>query len=147
MVAESPAESFTAQVDARPVLKFRDFTGPIEMKAAVSPDCSYELVRNALGEAGRDSNVDAYIYSISAPHLMALLKGARDRGATVRVMYDPAQMRAADGRSYAVSGSMFELLRVHDPRRVFTVCSSEIRRDRPQACCLESANWANTSNY
>ena len=37
-----------------------------------------------------------YIYSISAPHLMALLKGARDRGASVRVMYDPVQMRAAD---------------------------------------------------
>ena len=92
------------------------------MKAAVSPDCGYQLVQGALAQAGRGSKVDVYIYSISAPHLMALLKGARDRGATVRVMYDPAQMRAADAQKLRSFGIDVKISPSHDPRRVFTVC-------------------------
>ncbi len=77
MVDEVPAVAFEANLDAKPVLQFRDFTGVIEMKAAVSPDCSYQLVQGALAQAGDGSKIDVYIYSISAPHLMDLLKGRR----------------------------------------------------------------------
>ena len=76
MVDEVPAVAFEANLDAKPVLQFRDFTGVIEMKAAVSPDCSYQLVQGALAQAGDGSKIDVYIYSISAPHLMGLLKAA-----------------------------------------------------------------------
>jgi phosphatidylserine/phosphatidylglycerophosphate/cardiolipin synthase-like enzyme len=145
MVEEAPAEAFEAHIDAKPVLKFRDFTGVLEMKAAVSPDCSYQLVQGALAQAGEGSQVDVYIYSISAPHLMELLKGAVDRGANVRLMYDPVQMGVADVQKVRSFGVDARVAPSHDPRRVFTVCHQKFLVIDRKLLVLESANWANTS--
>jgi phosphatidylserine/phosphatidylglycerophosphate/cardiolipin synthase-like enzyme len=145
LVEEAPATAFEAHIDAKPVLKFRDFTGVIEMKAAVSPDCSYQLVQNALAQAGDGSKVDVYIYSISAPHLMALLKSAVDRGAAVRVMYDPVQMPVADVQKLRSMGIDVRVAPSHDPRRVFTVCHQKFLVVDRKLLVLESANWGNTS--
>jgi phosphatidylserine/phosphatidylglycerophosphate/cardiolipin synthase-like enzyme len=145
MVEEAPAVAFEAHLDAKPILNFRDFTGVIAMKAAVSPDCSYQLVQGALAQAGDGSKVDVYIYSISAPHLVALLKGAVDRGAEIRVMYDPAQMAAADAQKLRSFGIDVRVAPSHDPRRVFTTCHQKFVVVDRKLVVLESANWANTS--
>ena len=81
MVDEAPAVAFEAHLDAKPVLNFRDFTGVIEMKAAVSPDCSYQLVQGALAQAGDGSKSMFTSTASRRPHLMELLKDAVDRGA------------------------------------------------------------------
>jgi phosphatidylserine/phosphatidylglycerophosphate/cardiolipin synthase-like enzyme len=142
---EAPAQAFEARIDAKPQLHFRDFSGAIEMKAAVSPDCGYQLVQSALAQAGKGSTVDVYIYSISAPHLMQLLKQACDRGASMRLMYDPAQMRPADAQKLRDFGIDVRIAPSHDPRRVFTVCHQKFVVIDRKLVVIESANWANTS--
>lgn len=142
---EAPAQAFEARLDAKPQLHFRDFTGAIEMKAAVSPDCSYQLLQSAIAQATNGSKVDVYIYSISAPHLMQLLKEACDRGASIRLMYDPSQMRAADAQKLRNFGIEVRIAPSHDPRRVFTVCHQKFLVIDRKLAVIESANWANTS--
>jgi phosphatidylserine/phosphatidylglycerophosphate/cardiolipin synthase-like enzyme len=115
------------------------------MKAGVSPDCSYQLVSSVLAQAGRDSKVDVYIYSISAPHLMDLLRSATTRGASIRVMYDPDQMAKADAQTLVNMGLDVRVAPSHDPRRVFTVCHQKFVVIDRKTVLIESANWANTS--
>ena len=141
----APAESFALHPDAKPVLNFRDFSGLLNMQAAVSPDASYQLAQSVLATAGAGSKVDAYIYAISAPHMMNLLKGARDRGATVRVMYDPQQMRAADAQTLIGMGLDVRRAPSSDPRNVFTVCHQKFVVVDRKVVLLESANWAASS--
>lgn len=137
--------SFDAHLSARPVLNFRDFTGVIPMKAAVSPDCSFQLVEEALATARPDSNIDVYIYSISASYLMNLLKTAHNAGATIRVMYDPVQMPVSAVTTLKGFGLNVRVAPSHDPRRVFTVCHQKFVVVDRKTLVLESANWAASS--
>ena len=142
------AESFApavAHLEAKPNLNFRDFSAALEMKAGVSPDCSYQLVESVLATAGRGAKVDVYIYSISAPYMMDLLQSATARGAAIRVMYDPAQMANADAQKLTSMGLSVRVAPSHDPRRVFTVCHQKFVVVDRKTVLIESANWANTS--
>jgi hypothetical protein len=145
VITEPAAVSFAAQIDKKPELKFQDFTGVIPLKAAVSPDCSFQLVEEALTTAVSGSNVDVYIYSISAPYLMKLLQDAHDRGANVRVMYDPVQMPAAAVKTLRGFGLDVKVAPSHDPRRVFTVCHQKFVVIDRNTLVVESANWAASS--
>src|SRR5687768_9984248 len=46
--------------------------------AAVSPDCSYRFLKKAIDAA--QSTLLLYIYDVSAPYLLDLLKAAKARG-------------------------------------------------------------------
>jgi phosphatidylserine/phosphatidylglycerophosphate/cardiolipin synthase-like enzyme len=76
---------------------------------------------------------------------MALLTSAIDRGASIRVMYDPAQMAVADVQKLRSFGIDIRVAPSHDPRRVFTVCHQKFVVVDRKLLVLESANWANTS--
>jgi phosphatidylserine/phosphatidylglycerophosphate/cardiolipin synthase-like enzyme len=145
---EAPVESldsFPVHAGARPKLTFREFTGTIRLTAAVSPDCSYQLVAAAIAEAGRASHLDAYIYAISAPYLIDLLNQAQQRGTKVRVMYDPDQMKAPDAKKLKDLGFDVKVAPSHDPRRVFTVCHEKFFVIDRRVVVLGSANWGTTS--
>jgi phosphatidylserine/phosphatidylglycerophosphate/cardiolipin synthase-like enzyme len=138
--APTPA-SFPAHLDAKPHLDFSHFTGVFNMKAAVSPDSSYQLISQALQQASDGTKVDLYIYSITAPFLMQLLKDAHDRGAAIRVMYDPAQMKKEAADQLRGFGLTVRVAPSHDPRRVFTVCHEKFAVIDGKTVLLESANW------
>jgi hypothetical protein len=144
-VAAPAAVGFAAHIDRKPTLKFQDFTGVIPLKAAVSPDCSFQLVDEALQKAGNGSKVDVYIYSISAPYLMGLLQDAQNRGATIRVMYDPVQMPPSAVNTLKGFGLDIREAPSHDPRRVFTVCHQKFLVIDRSTLVVESANWAASS--
>ncbi len=76
----APRPAIVRAVDS--VETLQNFTGVLKLKIAVSPDCGYHLVGPALTQC---SHIDACIGGVAAPHLMALLQQARDRGATVRL--------------------------------------------------------------
>src|SRR5262245_39808703 len=65
--------------------------------AAVSPDCSYRFLKKAIDAA--QGTLLLYIYDVSAPYLLDLLKAAKARGVKVKAMYDgnsggPAELAA-----------------------------------------------------
>ena len=61
------------------------------------------------------------------------------------MMYDPAQMRAADVQRLRSFGIETKVSPSHDPRRVFTVCHQKFVVIDRKLVVIESANWANTS--
>lgn len=132
-----------AHIEDKPTLDFKDFSGAIQLQAAVSPDCSYQLVAAAMETAG--ATVDAYIYSISAPWLMQLLADARDRGVKVRVMYDPSQMPKDAVAQLGQMGLDVKVAPCKNPRRVFTVCHQKFVVIDGRTVLLESANWDRNS--
>ncbi len=145
-VSAAPVPSFAAasiavHSDAKPHLDFQHFTGAFNMQAAVSPDCSYQLVSQALARAVDGTKVDLYIYSITAPFLIKLLKDAHDRGAAIRVMYDPDQMKKEFADQLRGFGLNIRVAPSHDPRRVFTVCHEKFAVIDGKTVLLESANW------
>src|SRR4051812_35009827 len=74
-----------------PQLTFQTFENLHQISAAVSPDCSYRLVRDALNAA--EETIDLYIYNLSAEHLLDLLRDAKQRGVAIRLMYDVMDIR------------------------------------------------------
>ncbi|MCI0616719.1 hypothetical protein L0244_27380 [bacterium] len=77
-----------------PQLDFRSFQNIKNIHAAVSPDCSYRLVRDAVNTA--QSTLDLYIYNVSADHLLDLLRDARDREVSICIMYDVMDARGCE---------------------------------------------------
>ncbi len=143
---EPPAVSFAPpNVSARPKLKFEDFTGKFPVQAAVSPDCSYQFIKSVFADARPKGTVDAYIYSMSAPYLMALLEAARKNGSRVRVMYDPIQMQAANAKKLRDMGLDVKVAPSRDPRRVFSVCHQKFLVIDGKTVVLQSCNWAKSS--
>ena len=57
-----------------------------KIQAAVSPDCSYRLVKAAMEAAQHE--ICFYIYNVSADHLLDLLRNAKKRGVRIRLMFD-----------------------------------------------------------
>ena len=75
----SDATAFGIDLSRKPELDLKTFTGPHDVRAGVSPDCSFELLKSALDAA--TSELLIYIYNVSAPHILELIAAARDRGA------------------------------------------------------------------
>src|SRR5262249_28972861 len=101
-----------------PALTFSSFAVQ-RATAAVSPDCSFRFLKKAIDSA--QSTLLLYIYDISAPYLIDLLRAARDRGVKIKSMYDgtsggPAELAALKqvGQVKAAPSS--------GDRNVFTVC-------------------------
>jgi phosphatidylserine/phosphatidylglycerophosphate/cardiolipin synthase-like enzyme len=126
-----------------PDLQVAPFEGVRRMRVAVSPDCSFRLVRDAL-VAARET-VDLYIYNVSADHLVALLRDASGRGIRVRIMYDVTDTRGDERQKLRGLGVELKEAPSSGRRQVFTVCHQKFAVIDRSILLLGSANWAGTS--
>lgn len=91
-----------------------------KMEAAVSPDCAYFLVADAIATAQHE--ICLYIYNASAPHMLDLLRAAKDRGVRIRLMYDVTDTRGEERQKLADLGVDLKEAPSSNGRKVFTVC-------------------------
>jgi phosphatidylserine/phosphatidylglycerophosphate/cardiolipin synthase-like enzyme len=126
-----------------PKLEFRSFDNVKAIHAAVSPDCSYRLVRNAINRA--ESTLDLYIYNVSAEHLLDLLRDAKARDVAIRIMYDVMDTRGDEKKKLRDLGVEIKEAPSSGGRKVFTVCHQKFAVIDSKALLLGSANWAGTS--
>jgi phosphatidylserine/phosphatidylglycerophosphate/cardiolipin synthase-like enzyme len=142
--AELPdATSFGIDLDRRPDLDLKTFTGTHNVRAGVSPDCSYELLKATLDEA--TSELLIYIYNVSAPHVLECIADARDRGAAVWIMYDAKDTSGDEVNKLKALGVELKVAPSRDPRRVFDVCHQKFAVIDKKIVILGSANWAASS--
>jgi hypothetical protein len=129
--------------DRQPVLSIVASHNVKKMQAAVSPDCSYRLVKAAM-EAAQDE-ICFYIYNVSADHLVDLLRNARDRGVRIRLMYDVKDTRGNERHKLHVLGVELKEAPSTKGRKVFTVCHQKFAVIDESILLLGSANWAKTA--
>lgn len=110
---------------------------------AVSPDCSYQLVAAALRRAKK--NLLVYIYNLSAPHLLDELTAAKQRGVTVRVMFDTKDSGADEVEALKARRIEHIAAPSTKPAAVFSVCHQKFVVIDDRDLLIESANWAGSS--
>lgn len=129
--------------DRVPTLDICTFDGVRRLQLAVSPDCSFRLVRDALNRATK--SLDIYIYNASADHLLDLVRGAKNRGVAVRMMYDGMDTRGGERQKLRSLGVDLKEAPSSGKRQVFTVCHQKFVVIDGVSVMLGSANWAATS--
>lgn len=127
--------------DRWPALTFPTFTVQ-GAAAAVSPDCSYRFLKKAID--GAQSTLLLYIYDVSAPYLLDLLKAAKDRGVQIRSMYDGTSGGKEELAALKAVGKVKAAPSSGD-RNVFTVCHQKFLVIDDKTVVVESANWAKSS--
>lgn len=126
-----------------PALAFEAFDEVSRVSAAVSPDCSYRLVQQAVDAAAH--TLDLYIYNVSAQHLVDLLATARDRGVAVRIMVDAMDTNGGERAKLAALGVGLKIAPSTGGRKVFTVCHQKFAVIDGCHLLIGSANWAGTA--
>lgn len=130
--------------DRIPRPSIKSFTGPTPTTVAVSPDCAYHLVKEAVDAA--EAEILLYIYNATADHLLDLLRAATARGVDVRMMYDATDTRGNEvAKLNALAGVELKVAPSSGRRRVFPHCHQKFAVIDHSSLLLESANWANTS--
>lgn len=112
-------------------------------KIAVSPDCSYQLVKACLRKAKHSLKV--YIYNLSADYLLAELSAAKARGVSVRVMYDTHDSGKAEQEVLDNLGITHIAAPSTKPANYFSVCHQKFVVVDDSDLLIESANWATSS--
>jgi len=140
-----PAEAAVwaaADLGHQPTIKITPSTTVISLQAGVSPDCSYRLVKAALEAA--EHNISFYIYNISAPYLLELLRDAKARGVRIRVMYDVRDSGADEQQALSNLGVEIKPAPSTDGRKVFSVCHQKFAVIDNTTLVLGSANWVDS---
>jgi len=132
-----------SDLSRQPEIRIRSSTTVRHLQAGVSPDCSYRLVKAAVDAAQHD--LSFYIYNISAPHLLNLLRGAQERGVQIRVMVDVHDSGASEQQALAELGVEIKAAPSTGGRQVFTVCHQKFAVIDDAILLLGSANWAKTA--
>jgi Phosphatidylserine/phosphatidylglycerophosphate/cardiolipin synthases and related enzymes len=128
--------------ERQPKLEITTYKSVREMTAAVSPDCSFGLVKEAIDSAKRE--VCLYIYDASADHMLDLLRAAKHRNVHIRLMYDVTDTRR--DKKAKLKGLGVELKEAPSTGgRVFTVCHQKFAVIDDSILLLGSANWATSS--
>jgi phosphatidylserine/phosphatidylglycerophosphate/cardiolipin synthase-like enzyme len=127
----------------RPQLDLAPIAGVATMQAAVSPDCSFRLVKSAIDAAQHE--ICLYIYNASADHLLALLTDAKNRGVHIRLMYDVNDTSGGETQKLHALGVELKEAPSTGDRRVFTVCHQKFAVIDDAILLIGSANWATTS--
>jgi phosphatidylserine/phosphatidylglycerophosphate/cardiolipin synthase-like enzyme len=140
---EEPQRLGQFNPDRMPPLDIVRFDAVARLTAAVSPDCSYRLVQEALDQAA--SELLVYIYNISAGHLIDLLAQARDRNVTLCIMYDTTDTRGEERQKLQALGVELKAAPSSGRRQVFTVCHQKFVVVDRKMVLLGSANWAGTA--
>jgi cardiolipin synthase len=141
-VASGSTARASSPLARKPPLAFTTYR-VTTVQAAVSPDCSYRLVKAAL-DAAQDE-ICIYIYNASADHLLDLVRDARDRGVRIRFMVDVADTRGNERQKLADLGVELKEAPSTGGRRVFTVCHCKFVVVDSAILLIGSANWATTS--
>lgn len=113
------------------------------LTAAVSPDCSYRMVRDAIRSA--QSEILLYIYNVSADHLIDLLRERKDAGVRIRLMFDTHDTRGDEREKLRQLDVDMKEAPSSKGRQVFTVCHQKFAVIDERTLLVESANWAGTS--
>jgi phosphatidylserine/phosphatidylglycerophosphate/cardiolipin synthase-like enzyme len=129
--------------DRVPPITVETFDTVEHVVAAVSPDCSYRMVKAAI-EAARHE-VLFYIYNVSAEHLLDLLRAAKARGVALQIMYDVTDTRGDERAKLEALGVTLKEAPSSGQRQVFTVCHQKFAVIDESIVLLGSANWAGTS--
>lgn len=140
---EEPQRLGRFDPDRAPPLDIVRFEEVTRLTAAVSPDCSYRLVKEALDQAVGELLV--YVYNISAGHLVDLLAQARDRNVALRIMYDTTDTRGEERQKLQALGVELKAAPSSGRRQVFTVCHQKFVVVDSKLVLLGSANWAGTA--
>jgi phosphatidylserine/phosphatidylglycerophosphate/cardiolipin synthase-like enzyme len=114
-----------------------------KVQAAVSPDCTYRLIKAALGMAKRE--ICLYIYNISAPYLLDLLSKAKAKGVRVRIMYDVKDSGPEERKLLDELGVEVKEAPSTGNRKVFTVCHQKFAVIDSAIVLLGSANWVKSA--
>lgn len=129
----------------QPKLTIKSFLAD-QARVAVSPDCSYRLLTEALLSAKRTLTV--YVYNISASYLVAILKAKKAAGVKVRVMVDstdPNDARSEELAELIKAGLDVRAAPSSGARRAFSVCHQKYAVVDGETLVLQSANWAGTA--
>jgi len=137
------AVDFAIDLDRKPELDLVRFSGSHNVRAAVSPDCSFELLRDFIDSA--QSDLAVYIYNVSAPHIVALLAAAKQRGVSIRIMYDAKDTAGDEVQKLKSLNVELKVAPSRDPRRVFDVCHQKFAVADSKRVLFGSANWAESS--
>lgn len=136
------AEAGPGNLGQQPKLSIRSFT-VANARVAVSPDSSFRLLSQALQSATRSLTV--YVYNISAPYLIAILKAKVQAGIKVRVMVDTNDSGPDELAALAKAGVEVRAAPSSGARKVFTVCHQKYVVVDGKTLVLQSANWAASS--
>jgi phosphatidylserine/phosphatidylglycerophosphate/cardiolipin synthase-like enzyme len=131
---------------AYPKMDIPTWAGAMEVRTAVSPDCSYRLLAGALGSA--KTSLDVYIYDITSDHVVDVLRKRLAEGVKVRLMYDTTDGTAARtevAELATLKGATIQTAPSSGSRRIFTVCHQKYAVIDGKEVVLGSANWAETS--
>ena len=117
--------------------------GPMRVHTFVSPDCSFKAMRELLGRAAHSLLI--YIYNVSSDDMLRLVREAKGRGVSVRIMYDRTDTSADEVAKLQALGVQLKVAPSFAPRRAFTVCHQKYVVVDAETVILGSANWATTS--
>lgn len=121
-----------------------DTIGPMKVSTAVSPDCSFRLLKRVIDSS--TTTLDIYIYNIGAEHIVETIREAASRGVRIRVMYDTSDDGANETTLLeGLAGVEAKVAPMARPRSVFTVCHQKFVVADNERMLLGSANWASTS--
>jgi len=114
-----------------------------KIQTAVSPDCTYRLLKEALLSARYE--ICLYIYNISAPHIIDLLRQARIKSVRVRIMYDVKDEGPAERELLEELDVELKTAPSTGFRNVFTVCHQKYAVIDSAILVLGSANWVKSA--
>jgi len=127
----------------QPKIACRSSRTVTRLQAGVSPDCSYRLVKAAVDAAHHD--LCFYIYNISAPYLLDLLRSAKERSVQIRVMYDVHDSGTDEQQALDNLGVEVQTAPSTGGRNVFTVCHQKFAVIDDAILLIGSANWAKSA--
>ena len=145
LVGASPAEAVAraaADLGHQPAIDIIPSTTVTKLQAGVSPDCSYRLIKAVLEAAEHD--ISLYIYNISAPYLLDLLRNAKARNVRIRIMYDVRDSGADEQQALTDLGVEIKPAPSTNGRKVFSVCHQKFAVVDNTALLLGSANWVDS---
>lgn len=142
-VAVTRLEALQPAVPDWPHAEIEKIPGPMTMHAFVSPDCSFEAMRDLLGRAKKTMWI--YIYNVSSEDMLQLLRDAKARGVKIRIMYDTTDTREDEVGKLEKLGVDLKVAPSAVPRRAFTVCHQKFVVIDSNLVIVGSGNWATTS--
>ena len=110
---------------------------------AVSPDSSYSFLEEAISSARKELLL--YIYNISAPYLLQLLRDRVEHGVRMRIMYDTHDTGSAERKALNTLGAEVREAPSSGARSVFSPCHQKMMVIDGQSAVVGSANWATSS--
>lgn len=142
---EANALAAAGDDDRRPVIDLKEFAVN-QVRTAVSPDCSFRLLRDALQAA--QTEIVIYIYNLTADHVLKILHDRLDHGVKVWIMYDARDVRGGEVEKIeklADKGAEVKVAASTGGRKVFSYCHQKYVVVDGKVVVLGSANWASSS--